>query len=189
MCKFALQDFEEARRDLRNALVLARAKFEEDSLSCRRQLAEIINNIACLSYICDEPKHVLPLLQESLEIQMEISNHSLYIGSKFASQTSALNMTVTKANMGFLALVSRNIPQAVEFFEAAAKVGAIFFSKSLGFQSCRFLIFLANIHQEQTLLLRDAHSTLTSTMDHLAVAHLLGENWEKAQQVRFSDTQ
>ena len=155
VCQFARENFEAAGRDLQNALTLARGNLE--TLPDRRLCAEILNNLACISYMCNFHTKPTALLRESLEMQLSVSDDSLYCGSKFSCHSSALNISVTKANIGFLALVSRDTPKAIPLLQSAFR--------------------------EQCLLLRGAHVTLISTMDHLSVAHLLAGNNVKSVQV------
>jgi len=60
---------------------------------------------------------------ESIEVQSVASDFSLYAGSKFACHSGSLNMSITKANIGFLALAERDIPLSFSSLESAMKVG------------------------------------------------------------------
>lgn len=120
ICRFALGDYAAAYSELEETLLVARE--EANTLSAFRELAEILNNLGCLSYLGGKLERGLLYFQRALEIHELVSTRSMYAGSKFACQTAALNMSVTKANIGFLSLVTRDIPQSILLFEAAARV-------------------------------------------------------------------
>jgi tetratricopeptide (TPR) repeat protein len=121
LCRCALEDFTEAYATLQEALSLSRGQAQ--SIADNRQLAEILNNLGCLSYMCGKVEEAKILFTESLETQTMVSEHSLYSGSRFSCQTASLNGSITKGNIGFLALVSRNLPVSITAFEFAVKVG------------------------------------------------------------------
>lgn len=157
LCLFSLGDFEMAQETLREALLFSR-NTSTSSLPDRRQMSELLNNLACLAFLTTgETVDAMNLFRESLEVQLAISEDSVYLGSKFSCQSSALNISVIRANLGFLSLVSRDFPTAKLALESASK--------------------------SQGVLLRDAHITLTTTMDHLAVVHLMSNNEERGLQL------
>jgi tetratricopeptide (TPR) repeat protein len=217
-CQFALEDFEHAHSNLEEALSLSGHNTE--SVLDYRQIAEILNNLGCLSYMGGKPGKAMRLFQESLQAQEIASDDSLYTGTKFSCHsgeselfslnivffyrysgksrkivltclthlslstihfTASLNMSIAQGNVGFIALVTRDIPASTAALESALKV-RIPPSLHKCFISCvteRYLPFL----QEQQLLLRDAHVTLISTMDHLVITNMLGGRLRKSLQV------
>lgn len=129
MCRFALEDYSDAFIDLKLALTLTRENTK--SLSDYRQLAEILNNLGCLSYMGGELEKAMLFFREAVKIQSIASENSLYIGSKFSSQAVSLNATITKANIGFLLLVLRDIAESVIMFESALHVRFILSTQQL----------------------------------------------------------
>lgn len=120
LCRFAVEDYSMAHSDLREALKLSRE--ETVTLSDHRQLAEILNNLGCLSYLGGEIESAMLYFNEAVHIQNIVSEHSMYIGSKFACHSAQLNTSITKANIGFLSLVMSDISGSVSMFESALKV-------------------------------------------------------------------
>ena len=85
-------------------------------------LAEIVNNLGCLSYMCGEMKNAIEYFHESYQLLTELLHQSTYVGLKFSCQTLSLNLSVCRANMGLVALANHNIPNSIMDFEAAAQV-------------------------------------------------------------------
>ena len=81
-CQFALESFSEAHASLETALELARAH-GTTTIADYRQLAEILNNLGCLSYMSGQPEGAMRF-EESLEAQSLAAKNSLYAGSKFS---------------------------------------------------------------------------------------------------------
>jgi hypothetical protein len=92
-------------------------------LSDHRQVAEILNNLGCLSYMGGEIERAMLFFKESLKVQTTASDHSMYIGSKFSCHSASLNLSITRANIGFLSLTYfRDANESVTIFESAVKV-------------------------------------------------------------------
>jgi len=157
ICRYALEDFPSAHAGFEEALGLARGN--KNTLADYRQLAGILNNLGCLAHMCGQTERAMELLEESLDAQNYAADKSLYAGSRFSCHTAALTLTITKANMGLIALLNQDVSLSIAAFEAAIK--------------------------DQQLLLRDAHVTLISTMDHLVLAKIMAGDREKAMQVRL----
>ena len=154
-CHIALGRHSEALMILEECLV--QYKDGARSISDQRQVAEIYNNLGCLYYSRDNHEKASSYFMRSFEVQTVALEHSLYAGARFSCHSATLNLAVTKSNIGFLALVSRNHEVAVESLEYA-------------------------VHNQQ-LLLRDAHTTLVATMDHLVVAQIFTGHRDKAIRV------
>lgn len=120
MCRFALEDYAEAYVDLKDALSLSREN--TTSLTDYRQLAEILNNLGCLSYMGAELEKAMLFFREAVKIQAIASEGSLYMGSKISSQAISLNASITNGNIGFLSLVLQDVPESVTTFESAVRV-------------------------------------------------------------------
>ena len=155
IAKYASNDISRARVVLEEALELARKTIS--SLSDHHQLAEILNNLGCLAYQTGHSEQAMAYFHDSLQIQELATGHSLYIGSKFAFQVGTLNMSVIRANIGFLHLASEDTSQCISLFDAAVR--------------------------GQQLLLSDAHPTLMASLEHLVTAHLLAGDKTKALQL------
>ena len=121
MCRFALGELAEAQSALGEALSHAREKLSR--ISDYRQLAEILNNLGCLFYVAGQREQAMKSFLESLEVHSEAAEFSLYAGSRFSCHSGSINMSVTKANIGFLALAERDIPLSISSLELAMKVG------------------------------------------------------------------
>jgi tetratricopeptide (TPR) repeat protein len=80
-CQFALEDFPRAHSNLEEALSLSGHNTE--TVSDYRQLAEILNNLGCLSYMGGKPDKAKILFQESLQAQAIAADDSLYTGTQF----------------------------------------------------------------------------------------------------------
>lgn len=120
MCRFAMEDYTEAYSDLKDSLSLSRGMTK--SLSDYRQLAEILNNLGCLSYMGGELEKAILFLKEANKIQSIASDNSLYIGSKFSSQSVSLNGSITNGNIGFISLLLQDVPGSVTMLESALRV-------------------------------------------------------------------
>jgi Tfp pilus assembly protein PilF len=120
VCMFALENFEGANAKMDEALGLSEGSIA--TLADHYLLAEILNNLGCLSYVSGQPDKAMELLEESLRVQLFASDHSLYVGSKFSSHSSSLNVSITKANIGYISLVARDLSTCVASFEDAVRV-------------------------------------------------------------------
>ena len=158
ICQLALNDLVEAAKSFEECLILAQKSAK--SISDQRQIAEILNNLACLAFLAGRPEKALELFKESWNSQTIALDHSLYAGARFSCHSSTLNMSVTRGNIGFLAILGKDIPAALQAFEYTVN--------------------------QQQLLLRDAHRTLIASMDHLVVVQVISGNQDKA--VRVSST-
>jgi tetratricopeptide (TPR) repeat protein len=155
ICQIALGKQTEAVVILEECLT--KSKKGARSISDQRQVAEICNNLGCLYYAFGNNEKAGSCFLESFQAQQIALEHSLYAGARFSCHSASLNLAVTKANMGFLALVARHHEVAIDALEYA-------------------------VHN-QSLLLRDAHRTLIATMDHLVVAQIFAGNKDKAIQL------
>ena len=154
-CQIALGRHTEAVVILEECLT--QSKEGARSISDQRQVAEICNNLGCLYYAFGNNEKAGSCFLESFQAQQIALEHSLYAGARFSCHSASLNLAVTKANMGFLALVARHHEVAIDALEYA-------------------------VHNQQ-LLLRDAHKTLIATMYHLVVAQIFAGNKDKAIQL------
>jgi tetratricopeptide (TPR) repeat protein len=152
LCHHALDDFSKSHKQLE--LCLESAKGYCKTITDFIQIAEILNNLGCLSFMGGEHDTAMKMFSESLDVQEAILSHSLYGGSVLAGHSTNLNISITRANVAFLKLCAEDHLAAILSFEAALST--------------------------QQMLLYDAHETLIGTMDHLAAANLLGGNKEKA---------
>lgn len=93
-----------------------------------------------------------------MDIQFGALSDSLYIGNAMSGQSISLSISIVRANIGFIKLVTKDLPVAITALE--------------------------NALMEQQILLRGAHDTIIATMDHLALSNLLKGDQEKAALVR-----
>jgi len=119
-----MDNFADAHTNLELALALAGSKAQTTSDYC--QLAEILNNLGCLSYMCGQPTKAMKLFRESLDVQLAVVNSTLYGGSRYATHTATLNISVTRGNIGFLALVLKDVSSGILALESALRVSFAF---------------------------------------------------------------
>ena len=153
LCRMAVEDFEAAKKDFENILALAQSSLS--GLSYHRLCAEALNNLGVIWHLSGKTEKAIKLFHEAIKTHIVVNESSLYTGTKFSGHTASLNQSVSKANVGYIALLSKRIPASIQSFEFSLR--------------------------EQQVLLRDAHSTLIATMDHLAVANLINGSKEKAE--------
>jgi len=120
--QIAQGDLEGAKVELRIARELSEKN--KETISDYRQLAEILNTMGCLSFEFGQIKEAKDFFQKSLTVQEIVSEKSLYAGSKFSCQSAALNMSITRANIGFIALTEKNVSLCVESLELAVRVSS-----------------------------------------------------------------
>lgn len=152
ICRYALNEFAEAHARLEEALFYAKKSCI--SLEGRVQMAEILNNLGCLAYMCGQPAAAISFFRDSMDVQFGALSVSLYGGNATLGQSISLNISITRANIGLVKLVTKDLPVAITALE--------------------------NALMEQQILLRGAHETIVATMDHLAVSNLLYGDLEKA---------
>jgi hypothetical protein len=158
VCRYALNEFAEAHARLEEALLYSRKNCI--TLGDRIQMAEILNNLGCLAYMCGQPVAANALYRDSMDVQFGVLSDSLYGGDATMGQSISLNISITRANIGFIKLVTKELPIAITALE--------------------------NALMEQQILLKGAHDTIIATMDHLAVANLLYGDQEKGALVRYT---
>jgi len=120
ICRYAIGDFASAHAGFEDALKFARNN--KQSLADHRQLAELLNNVACLSYMCGQNGRAMELFEEALDEHSFVADKSLYVGSRFSGHTASLNVSVTKANIGIIALVTQDLSTSIAALETALKV-------------------------------------------------------------------
>ncbi|KAL3924217.1 MAG: hypothetical protein SGILL_001180 [Bacillariaceae sp.] len=151
-CRYAINEFAEAHARLEEALVYAKRSCI--TIDDRMMVAEILNNLGCLAYMCGQPVAANSFYRDSMDIQFGVLSDSLYAGNATWGRSISLNISITRANIGFVKLVTKELPVAITALE--------------------------NALMEQQILLRGAHDTIIATMDHVAVANILHNDQEKA---------
>ena len=119
-CHYALNEFAEAHAKFEVALEYARN--EANDIDDRMQMAEILNNLGCLAYMCGQPAAANTFFRESMDVQFNLMGQSLYLCSAAVGQSISLNLSITRANIGFVKLVTSEIPVAVTALENALMV-------------------------------------------------------------------
>jgi tetratricopeptide (TPR) repeat protein len=99
-CQFALEDFSRAHSNLEEALSLSGHNTE--NVLDYRQLAEILNNLGCLSYMGGKPDKAKILFQESLQAQAIARDDSLYTGTQFSCHSGESELDGTNIVTFFL---------------------------------------------------------------------------------------
>jgi hypothetical protein len=119
-----LEDYSTAYPELEKALLLSREAVH--TASDHRQVAEILNNLGCLSYMGGEIERAMLFFRESLKVLTTASELSMYFGSKFSCHSASMNCSITRANIGFLSLTYfRDATESVAIFESALKVSVV----------------------------------------------------------------
>jgi len=115
-----VNEFSEAHAKFEEALEYSRqdAKRIED----RMQMAETLNNLGCLAYMCGQPTAASSFFRESMDVQFNLMGQSLYLCSADVGQSISLNLSITRANIGFIKLVTNELPSAVTALENALMV-------------------------------------------------------------------
>ena len=152
LCDCALGNFAKAHSGLEQCLESSKGHCK--TITDFIQISEILNNLGCLSFMGGDSETAMQMFVESLSVQQAVLSHSLYSGSVLAGHSTNLSMSVTRANVAFLKMCSKDYVGAILAFESALIT--------------------------QQMLLYDAHETVVSTMEHLAASNQLCGNTEKA---------
>jgi Tetratricopeptide repeat len=83
---------------------------------------QVLNNLGCLFYLRGSLDTAVTYFEESLDLQSRIAEQSLYVGSRFSCHNGTLNATITKGNLGLLALATGDPSMSITAFEAALRV-------------------------------------------------------------------
>jgi Tfp pilus assembly protein PilF len=102
-CQFALEDFAQAHSNLEEALSLSGHNTE--TVLDYSQLAEILNNLGCLSYMGGKPGKAMRLFQESLQAQAIASDNLLYTGTKFSCHSGESELRSLNIVFYFLQII------------------------------------------------------------------------------------
>lgn len=86
------------------------------------QVAEVLNNLGCLSFMCGQSGSAMTMFKECLEIQTAVLKQSLYSGPRFAGHTTSLSISVTRGNIGYVQMLTKNAGAAIVEFEASLMV-------------------------------------------------------------------
>lgn len=119
-CHYAVNEFAEAHAKFEVALEYARK--DSKRITDRMQMAEILNNLGCLAYMCGQPSAASAFYRESMDVQFNLMGQSLYLCSADVGQSISLNLSITRANLGFIKLVTSELPVAVTALENALMV-------------------------------------------------------------------
>ena len=120
ICLYALNDFAQAHATLEEALELAQRNIK--SLEDFVQMAEILNNLGCLAYMCGEPLAANTFFQNSMDVQFRALSENLYENIGYMGQSVSLSMSITRANIGFVNLVLKEFSVSVTALENALVV-------------------------------------------------------------------
>jgi tetratricopeptide (TPR) repeat protein len=135
---------------LEEALGYARKK--SPVLDDHIQIAEILNNLGCLSYMCGQPLAAKSYFKESLDIQFIALSESLYGESLFLGHSVSLNISITRANIGFIKLVTKDFRVAITALEAALMVSST--GIRIGFCLASFAYFGYFVNTGTTIIVK-----------------------------------
>jgi tetratricopeptide (TPR) repeat protein len=120
ICHYALNEFGEAHARLEEALDYAGRTCQ--TLEDHVQVAEILNNLGCLAYMCGQPVAANAFFRDSLDVQFRNLSVSLYAPETTMGQSISLNISISRANAGFVGLVTKELPLAITALENALMV-------------------------------------------------------------------
>lgn len=153
ICRYARNEFADAHARLEEALDKC-SSTSHTTLEDRLLMAEILNNLGCLAYMSGQPASASSYYRDSMDLQFGALSDSLYIGNSATGRSISLNISISRGNIGFLKLVTKELSVGITALE--------------------------NTLMEQQILLKGAHDTIIATMDHLALSNLLNGDQEKA---------
>jgi tetratricopeptide (TPR) repeat protein len=152
VCYYAMDDYKEAHKGLEEVLDLSKNHLA--GLADFMQIAEILNNLGVLYFMCGQSGAALTMFKECFEIQNAVLKHSIYSGPRLGGHSTSLGISVTRGNVGYIKMLTKDAGAAIVEFESSI------------------------MHQQ--MILNDSHDSLISIMDRLAMAHLLAHNKEEA---------
>lgn len=120
-CHYALNEFADAHKRFEEALAYSR-KEASPHVEDQMQTAEILNNLGCLAYMCGQPSSAVVYFRESMDVQFALMNKALYLCSASDGRSISLNLSITRANIGFVKLVTGESSVAVTALENALMV-------------------------------------------------------------------
>jgi tetratricopeptide (TPR) repeat protein len=120
ICHYALNEFGEAHSRLEEALDYAGRSCQ--TLDDYVQVAEILNNLGCLAYMCGQPVAANAFFRDSLDVQFRNLSVSLYEPATTMGQSISLSISISRANVGFVGLVTKELPLAITALENALMV-------------------------------------------------------------------
>ena len=139
ICHYALNEFGSAHARLEEALEVASTQTLED----RVQVAEILNNLGCLAYMCGQPLAANAFFRDSLDVHFRNLGESLYAPTPALGQSISLNISISRANIGFVGLVTKDSQLSITALENALMVSVILVSSLLNLEMSNFcLIFI-----------------------------------------------
>ena len=122
-----MNDFLKSRKILLGALELCKQK--RRFVSDFTQLAEILNNLGCLSFLLGNLGICMKVFTESIQVQTALQNRLVYVGTRHLRQAVCLNITVASSNLGYVQLCIRDHLAATKAFEGAIVVSDFFVFK------------------------------------------------------------
>lgn len=115
-----MDEFAEAHRGLEEVLQLSKDHLA--GLSDFSQIAEVLNNLGCLSFMCGQTDAAMTMFKECLDIQSTVLKRSLYGGPRWSGQSTSLSISVTRGNIGYIKMLSKSADVAIVEFEASLMV-------------------------------------------------------------------
>ena len=115
-----MDDYETAHKSLE--VVLELSKNHLAGLTDFMQVAEVLNNLGCLSFMCGQTSSAMAMFKECLEIQTAVLKQSLYCGPRFVGQSTSLGISITRGNIGYVQMLTKNAGAAIVEFEASLMV-------------------------------------------------------------------
>lgn len=120
LCHYAMDEYETAHKRLEQVLELSKNHLA--GLTDFMQVAEVLNNLGCLSFMCGQSGSAMTMFKECLEIQTAVLKQSLYSGPRFAGHSTSLSISVTRGNIGYVQMLTKNAGAAIIEFEASLMV-------------------------------------------------------------------
>lgn len=115
-----MNQFSDAHKQYEEAL--ACAKKSCSTLDDRVQIAEILNNLGYLAYMSGQPEEANNYFVHCMDVQVQALSESLYESSQIMSQSISLNVSIVRANIGFVKMVTKALPSSITALENALMV-------------------------------------------------------------------
>lgn len=122
-----MDEYDTAHKSLEGVLELSKNHLA--GLTDFMQVAEVLNNLGCLSFMCGQSEAAMTMFKECLDIQTSVLKQSLYSAPKFAGQSTSLNISVTRGNIGYVQMLTKKAELAIVEFEASLMVRHTPFSR------------------------------------------------------------
>lgn len=125
-CHYALNQLDRSNKLFEEAL--PRTKRATMNLEDRLELAEILNNLGYLAFTKGQLAVAQNYFVDCMDVQVEALSESLYESSQVTSQSLSLNVSIVRANLGYVKMVSKALPSSITALENALMVSLEYYA-------------------------------------------------------------